>query len=524
MRKYRVSSAYGALLQWRNFRFKLFAESVLVGAVAGGVVVFFRYALENAEVLRNFLYQMAIKDASWISICGWIGLSLLIAGILHALVAWEPMASGSGIPQVKGVLGSVMRMPWLRVLVAKLAGGVTAIGAGLSLGREGPSIQLGAVVGQGISRLWGRSRMEERYLLTSGASAGLAAAFNAPLAGVVFSLEELHKNFSPAVLVSAITASLTATVLSQYFYGENPVFTFTGVPVFPVSSFGVLLVLGVGMGILGAAFNKGLLVTGSLFERLLPVSVFSKALLPLAFAGAFALLLPEVLGGGNGLVNELTVTNFGFLYLLSLLAAKFFFTLISYGSGVPGGIFLPMLVIGALGGSLFSYGFVQFGLLDSFYSANIIIFSMAACFAAVVKSPITGSILIMEMSGAFHHMLPLVFVSVIAYLTADLLRVQPIYEVLLEKALLKQGKRKAENVQSLRSIVEVLVCVNSKLAGKQVKQISWPSSCLLFSIRRGESEIVPKGETRIEAGDYLYVAVKNEQVESLQKMAEESIK
>ena len=94
---------------------------------------------------------------------------------------------------------------------------------------------------------------------------------------------------------------------------------------------------------------------------------------------------------------------------------------------------------------------------------------MAACFAAVVKSPITGSILIMEMSGAFHHMLPLVFVSVIAYLTADLLRVQPIYEVLLEKALLKQGKRKAESVQALRSIVEVLVCVNSKLAGKQVK-------------------------------------------------------
>ena len=125
----------------------------------------------------------------------WFALLLAAALLLWRLGIYEPQAGGSGIPQIKGVILGVLRLRWLRVLWVKLVGGIVGIGLGLSLGREGPSIQIGAVAAQGMSRLFGRTRMEERYLITAGASAGLAAAFNAPLAGVMFALEELHRNF-----------------------------------------------------------------------------------------------------------------------------------------------------------------------------------------------------------------------------------------------------------------------------------------------------------------------------------------
>lgn len=157
----------------------------------------------------------------------WFACLCVLAYLLYRLTKHEPMAGGSGIPQVKGVILGLMRFNWFRILYVKLTAGILGLGAGLSLGREGPSIQLGAVTAQGASRFLGRSRMEERYLITSGASAGLATAFNAPLAGVIFSLEEIHRNFSAVVLLPAMTAALTATFISRLIFGRAPIFSFT---------------------------------------------------------------------------------------------------------------------------------------------------------------------------------------------------------------------------------------------------------------------------------------------------------
>lgn len=180
---------YRSLSDMHRFRLRLFAEGILTGIFAGIVISFFRFALSEMEYLRGALYnRLWVSDWS-INAC-WFAVLIAIAFILHKLNCIEPMAAGSGIPQVKGAILGLMKMRWLHILWVKLTAGIIGIGAGLSLGREGPSIQLGAVAAQGVSRLMGRTRMEERYLLTSGASAGLAAAFNAPLAGVIFALEE----------------------------------------------------------------------------------------------------------------------------------------------------------------------------------------------------------------------------------------------------------------------------------------------------------------------------------------------
>ncbi len=518
----RVSKVYYSLTHWHDFRLKLFGEGILIGLLVGLVVVAFRYLLEQAEMLRYVVYRY-LEAGHWTLTILWFFGLFVIAYILNLIVKVEPMAAGSGIPQVKGTILGSMKMNWLKVLINKFIGGVLAIGAGLSLGREGPSIQLGAVIGQGLSRKLGRSRMEERYLLTSGASAGLAAAFNAPLAGVIFSLEELHKNFSPTVLMSAVAAALTAVVVSRHFFGFNPIFDFVGLPIFPVRYYGIIILLGIFIGFLGIAFNRVLIKTLNLYEQQGLLSGMGKIALPLVVAGIIGFFLPEVLGGGNNLVDLLASQPFSLKILFILLITKFLFTMFSYGSGVPGGIFLPMLVIGALAGSVFSHILIALGQLDPYYSTNIIVLSMAAYFSAVVKAPITGSILIMEMTGSFSHMLSLIVVSMIAYLIADIAKIKPIYEELLDRSLSKQGKISGNITPKKRMILEVAICIGSKLNGKQIKNIDWPVHCLLVSIKRGDIELVPKGDTRIITGDYLYVLTNADQADRIRELAEECI-
>lgn len=515
-----ISRAYYSLANWRDFRLKLFGEGILIGIFVGFIIITFRYFLEQAELLRTVIYTH-LHGAYWPFTLLWFLILLIIAYVLDLIVKLEPMSAGSGIPQVKGIILRLMKMNWLRVLIYKFVGGILAIGAGLSLGREGPSIQLGATIGQGLSRSLGRSRLEERFLITSGASAGLAAAFNAPLAGVIFALEELHKNFSPTVLISSVAAALTAVVVSQHFFGYNPVFNFSGLPVLPFSYYGILILTGSLVGLFGVAFNRMIIKSLDLYEQQSVLTGMWKPAFALLVAGTLGFYLPEVLGGGNNLVDALATGNFSIKMLWILLIIKFLFTMLSYGSGVPGGIFLPMLVIGALAGSLFSHILIALGQLDPYYGTNIIVLAMAACFSSVVKSPITGSILIMEMTGSFNHMLSLIIVSMTAYLVADLAKTNPIYEELLERSLKKQGKTSNHITPRKRMIIEMSVFIGSKIDGKQIKDIDWPPHCLLISIKRGDTEIVPKGDTRIVAGDYLYVLANADQANQIRNLAEE---
>ncbi|VBB05250.1 chloride channel voltage gated [Lucifera butyrica] len=517
-----ASKVYHALLHWRDFRFKIFLEGIFIGLIAGITVVLFRYILELAEKMRNALY-VHLHTGPWSLTLLWFLSLLFIAYLLGKIVAYEPMSGGSGIPQVKAVILRLMKMNWQRIIASKFVGGVLAIGAGLSLGREGPSIQLGAAIGQGLSRLMGRTKMEERYLLTSGASAGLAAAFSAPLAGVIFSLEELHKNFSPAVLMSAMAASLTAALVTQSFFGANPIFSFTGIPVFPFRYYGYLVILGIVTGLLGVLFNRVLIGTLNFYDRQRVLPKGMQAAIPLLLGGLAGFVLPEILGGGNDLVNVISSGRFTLDFMLILIAAKFIFTMISYGSGVPGGIFLPLLVVGALTGGISGTVAVHYLGVDPFYYNNFIVLAMAAFFTAVVKAPITGSILILEMTGSFTHLLSLIAVSMTAYLTTDIVKSKPVYDELMERSLAKSGSEPASMGPRNRMVTELVVCVGSKLDGQKIKNISWPSHCLLVSIRRGEMEIIPKGDTKIIAGDYLYVLTNEGQTEEVYELAGECI-
>ncbi|EGD47551.1 Cl- channel voltage-gated family protein [Ruminiclostridium papyrosolvens DSM 2782] len=507
-------NTYNTLFHWHSFRLKLVFEGIAVGILTGLLIILYRFSLEKSMEFIKYIYGVLLIKPYLIPI--WVGVLVIVGFIVGKIIKAEPMVSGSGIPQVEGVLLRKLKMSWWKVILGKFFGGVLAIGSGLSLGREGPSVQLGAAIGQGFSKIFKRIKLEEKYLITSGASAGLAAAFNAPLAGVMFALEEVHKNFSPLVLLSSLAAALSADYVSSGFFGLKPVLNFKTLNALPLKSYFYIIVLGVVLGALGGLFNKSILMFQTLYSKLRRIPKEFHIIIPMIISILLGLVLPQVLGGGHELITSL-LANGGspILFLLMLLLAKFLFTMVSYGSGAPGGIFLPLLSIGALIGSIYGFLAVYLFHFENIYINSFIILAMAGYFTAVVRAPITGIILITEMTGSFNHLLSLAIVSITAYIVADLLGSKPIYESLLERILRKQGRKVAIGSYKHKSILEFAICMGSELDGKVIKDIKWPSHCLLVAVKRGEQEIIPKGDTALYAGDYLIVLTNDDKVSKI---------
>lgn len=478
----------------------LIGEGLLVGMIGGLIVLAYRIALKYAgkwmDEIITFVGQSPMRMA------GWLLVLMVLAVLVGLLVRWEPMISGSGIPQLEGEMAGKLSQKWWRVLPAKFAGGFLSLLAGLSLGREGPSIQLGAMTGKGISKLLKRDRTEEKFLLTCGASAGLSAAFHAPLAGVMFSLEEVHKNFSVSVLISVMTASITADYISSQFIGIEPVFQFDIGNVLPQNYYWMIVVLGVILGCFGAFYNWFTLTVQAMYKKVSWLNEVTRLLIPFTLAGIFAFTVPELLGSGHELIDLMTDHKLLLGGAIFLLAAKFVFSAICFGSGAPGGIFFPLLVLGALTGGIFGMIGVNYFGMDPDYINNFVLLAMAGYFTAIVRAPLTGIILIFEMTGSVSQMLSLSIISIVAYIVATLLKSDPIYESLLERLLAGRGERKEEGSRE-KVLMRQSVMFGSAAVDHEVGEIQWPDHCLLVSIQRSGREIIPRGNTMIRAGDVL---------------------
>ncbi len=483
----------------------LIGEGLLVGAAAGIVVMLYRIALTYAGQWMNAALDWMRGDMLRTAL--WFAALLVMALIVSRLVKWEPMISGSGIPQVEGEILGKLTQKWKKVLPAKFCGGFLCLLGGLSLGREGPSIQLGAMSGQGISRLLDRGKTEERHLMTCGASAGLAAAFHAPLAGMMFALEEIHKGFSVSILVSVMTSSVTADYICSHIMGLDPVFQFRLEHVLPQNYYWMLLVLGVILGVLGALYNKVMLLAQDLYRKPKFLNETGRLIIAFMAAGVMGILMPSVLGSGGDLIVDLTGGELLLGAAALTFVVKFLFSAVSFGSGAPGGIFFPLLVLGALIGGIFAMACVELFGLDPVYINNFVLLAMAGYFTAIVRAPITGIILLFEMSGTVSQMLSLAVVSVAAYITATLLKSEPIYESLLERILQGQGgaEKKGAFSGGQKVLSEFVIMGGSALEGRKVMEVDWPKNCLLVAVEREGKEMIPRGKTQLQAGDRLTV-------------------
>jgi H+/Cl- antiporter ClcA len=325
-------------------------------------------------------------------------------------------------------------MDWGPELPLKLVTGLLGIGAGLSLGREGPSVLIAAYVGQGVLTLFRRPHRERKYLITAASAAGVSAAFNAPLAGVLFVLEEMQSSLSPLLLACAMGASMAADTVAGYFFGMGPVFDFKHITLLPIHVFPWVILLGVICALLGDLFKRMLYGAQDLY-KLLRIPQIIRPILPLLVSIPLCLFLVDITGGGHNLIESLSDTNRTLSMIVLLLAGKMLFTVFCFGSGTSGGIFLPLLACGALTGSALGKLLTLWGFIEDPQTLNLMILGMAAFFAAVVKAPLTGIVLILEMSGSFNHLVSLVLVSLSAFVTTDVITSRPVYAVLLERIL-----------------------------------------------------------------------------------------
>ena len=417
----------------RRIPVMLITEGLCVGLVGGFVVLLYRVALTFAgDWLVKILSYMKGNPFRCVV---WFLILAALAWIVGKLVKWEPMISGSGIPQVEGEIAGRLSQNWKRVLPAKFAGGFLCMLGGLSLGREGPSIQLGAMAGQGISRALGRGKREEKFLMTCGASAGLSAAFHAPLAGMMFAVEEIHKTFSIPILLPVMTASVTADYIASHILGLDPVFRFQITEYLPQNYYWLLILLGILVGVSGVFYNWGMLKAQELYRKIPFMKETGRLLIAFLTAGVLGIVMPWVLGSGSGLIVSLTQGEMVLGMVVLTLVMKFLFSAVSFGSGAPGGIFFPLLILGALIGAVFAMAGVEFFGLAPVYVNNFVLLGMTGFFTAIVRAPLTGIILLFEMSGSISQMLSLSIVSVTAYIVATVMRSEPIYDSLLKRIL-----------------------------------------------------------------------------------------
>ena len=445
----------------KKFKLRLILEGAIVGITTGIVIASFRYLIDEADIYRPICFEALKLNFNLPTLFLAVIIMLLTAYLTAKSIQLDKQVAGSGVPQIEGILQNKMHMirPF-RLLVVKFIASVSCISAGMSLGRAGLSVQFGACIGIIFNRILGHENkhntknetVESRHLLTAGAGAGLAAIFNAPLTGVIFCVEELQKKFTSELLLVSMTAAVSASAVVEFVFGIRPVFetitpTVKTVPLIStaitldmiysmtaIKFFVSLLILGTIIGILGALFTKMLIVSLDVYDKI-GLKDTKRFAIPLLSVIVIGMILPQILGCGNVLVDELLSSNFSLQLLIILFTGKFLFTMLCFGTNAPGGIFLPLLVLGALSGNIFVNIGIHYGFFTTDWITMFIIFGMAAYFAAVVKAPITGSVLIMELTGNFSHLLALIIVSGVAYLISDLFGSKPAYQALLERSL-----------------------------------------------------------------------------------------
>src|SRR6516162_2709666 len=409
--------------------------SLIAGGAAGLLAAVFRLALERADRFRD-------SALSWAHSYGIVGFFVIlgVSAITTALAAWlvrclSPHATGSGIPHVEAQLNGKWSGDPLLIIPVKFMGGLLALGAGLALGREGPSVQMGATLAHLLGQACRRSVLDCRVLLAAGAGAGLATAFNSPIAGAVFVLEELVRRFDIRTTIATLGASAGAIAMARVLLGDTPDFHVAPLPYPSFSTVPIHLALGVVAGFLGIAYNHALLGTLGAVERLRRWPVELRAALVGAAVGLVAWFKPGVVGGGNPITQRTLAGTESVAVLALVFILRFGLGAVSYAARTPGGLFAPMLVLGSQSGLLFGIFCNQWFPIMTPHPVAFGVVGMAAFFAAVVRAPLTGIILVTEMTASFTLLLPMLGACFAAMVVPTVLHQAPIYDSLRERAL-----------------------------------------------------------------------------------------
>jgi len=483
-------------------RVMIVVRAAIIGLFVGMVVSAFRYLVSLVLTFWKITYLQA-HQTPWLILLIVVGM-LLMTGLIGWIIKPDPMVNGSGIPQVEGQLMDALEVNAWSVLWRKFTAGILTIGSGAFLGREGPSIQLGAAVGQLWGEKRGLSKQNQRLLIATGAAAGLSAAFGAPVAGVLFILEEVYRNFAIATWISALTGALVADLVASEAFGLAPVLQLPHLKLVPLQDYWYLVIFGLLLGIFAVLYQRATLWSPKLytpFSKIPRQYHFGIVLLTLLVIGYF---IPQTLGGGAELITGTAKITPAIMILFGLLVLRFFGSMLAFGSGVPGGIFLPILTLGALAGALFGQALVEMHLMEAGLLPSLMVIGMAGYFGAISKAPFTAIVLVAEMVGSLDHLVSMALVVLIAYLVVDSLGGAPIYESLLVRMQLPAMLAKVTG--HLEEHILVVAPVG-QLGNKQIRAINLPSDLLITRIVRHGQTMLPKGDFVLQVGDEIHILI-----------------
>jgi chloride channel protein, CIC family len=404
---------------------------ILIGIVGGG----FRFLLITFDRLRT----EAVAWAHLHPMVGWlIPIALGAAGAWIArwmVLKFAPTAEGSGVQRVEAVFSGEVPAPSTVIVPVKFFGGLIAMGSGLALGREGPTVQMGASFGSWVSKYLVRDDEDRRVVEAASAGAGLAVAFNAPIGGSIFVFEELTSSFTPWLLISTLAAASVAVWLMRLMLGNSLSFTVHQVSPTAIWNKWPFLTLGALLGALGAAYNAAIMGLLQVSDRMSRISSLNRAAIIGAVVGVCAWFVPGMVGGGDSLTQSILSNQFTIPLLTIIFLVRFGLGCWSYAAGAPGGLFAPMLVLGASSGALFA-AIVNWMMPSAALSLGACaIVGMGALFTASVRAPLTGIVLAVEMTGRADLTLGLLGASLTAMLVTMLLQSEPIYESLKRRML-----------------------------------------------------------------------------------------
>ncbi len=412
-------------------------------------------------------------------------------GIGYLLYRYFPDARGSGVPQTKAALYAREGRITLRTVLGKFFCTSATLASGIPLGREGPSVQVGAGIASVLGRLLGLSSEQVKNLIPVGAAAAIAAAFNTPLAAVLFALEEIVGDLNAPVMGAVVLASATSWMVLRVLLGNHPLFKVPQYQLGRPVELVVYAVLGVAGGLVSVAFTKLLLGLRARFLRFPQQTVWFQPVAGGLLVGLIGWFVPQVLGVGYGYVGDALNGNMAFKMMLLLVVLKLFAVTVSYASGNAGGIFGPALFIGAmLGGTVGTVAHHLFPAYTATPGAYALV-GMGAAFAGIVRAPMTSVLMIFEMTQDYAVIVPLMIANLVSLFIASRLQREPIYEALavqdgihLPRAETRRRhdrRQVARVMQAASQLLPAEITVREALEGVRASEVrSW-----LVTDRRG---------------------------------------
>ncbi|MBR5452691.1 MAG: chloride channel protein [Clostridia bacterium] len=492
---------------------------VVCGVLTGAFTFFFKVAARWAEEISRWVYSASRGSWIWVSavFCG-----LVLFGSCMALLHKKlPEVKGGGIPRSEGVLRGVLSFKWLRTLVGTFVGSMMSYVCGAPLGSEGPAVLMGTAIG-GMCGSISRNRSTwSRYVMTGGAGAGFAVATGSPFSGILFALEEIHKRFTPMLVlmvsVSVVSATSVNRLLCSLFGMSADLFDFESLPPLELGQIGYLLICGLLIALGVGIFDGSIALFGRLTARLKKyVDGYVKTVAVFVITGLLGFLFTDAVYSGHDVIHHVTENNRTVIYLAVLVAVRLIMMLLITDSGVTGGIFIPTLAIGALIGALIAKLLVLMGMPPETFPV-IVILSTCGFIGGTLRAPLTATVLFVELSGSAENLFFAALVVFTVNAVVALLNQTPFYDMALEKMEEAQNRGR----QPVIAYFEMRVSKGAFVIGKTVRDIMWPASAVVTGVTRAdeaEEDMDHDGEKKLLEGDTVILRAKfydEEEIRSL---------